>query len=761
MPIISNLKSLVTATAETLIPVVDVAETPDQTKKATLGTISQFILSNLGTLGIATTTTAGVIKIGTGLQGSVDGTLSVKNTQSFDQLTITGNTDTVNPNVGSLVVSSGLGVGGNFAVQGNLYLGDVTQTLSFFPYTSTNFSKIFVRPSLDINASQQVTSDDDLSFNRLLDGVYSLNNPALDGNLPFILQHYDNTTTGIIVIPTNLISAGSTATSAFNGAVILTAGDQASNKVNTYIRVGGNTAGQADVKIRANQTYVGTGTNSNSTTTGALVIEGGIGIGQDIIIGGNTYVQQGIYMQGHLVSTATNIPIASVSVLGGIKVGANLEIDPVTGILNATTATLNVQDPTLQINRAETQPYVSTGTQVAGIAIIRGPDINNVAFFGLDDSSFINTPSTSTRGIYVFAVANQITGIRSNYIRVSTSTNELNIFGLDNPSAVISVIGTTNYENQVIDDDHIPNKKFVTDYFATTATSGNLGTVKIGSGITADPDGTINVVPYTLNSATDTILGGVKIGAGINITYDGTISVNLPANTQTSNLSILNQGLLIYSTVTTLDFVGQGVSAANIGSTVTVTISSTPNLNVQNEGTTLTNTASSINFVGPGVDATVSGNNVTVTISGTSFNGGTVSGATQFTDTTESNSTLTGAVTIAGGIGVGKSISVGSNITAQTITATTTVSAQDINVVNTVTALSFQSTSAATPEIYSASNLNLAAVGRVQVSQSPFKVWSITSSTRDTIVASNGDIIYNNETHKFQGYANGAWVDLH
>lgn len=37
----------------------------------------------------------------------------------------------------------------------------------------------------------------------------------------------------------------------------------------------------------------------------------------------------------------------------------------------------------------------------------------------------------------------------------------LNIFGSDNPTSVLSVAGTLNYEDNVIDDDDIPNKKYV------------------------------------------------------------------------------------------------------------------------------------------------------------------------------------------------------------------------------------------------------------------------------------------------------------
>jgi hypothetical protein len=50
----------------------------------------------------------------------------------------------------------------------------------------------------------------------------------------------------------------------------------------------------------------------------------------------------------------------------------------------------------------------------------------------------------------------------------------------------------------------------------------------------------------------------------------------------------------------------------------------------------------------------------------------------------------------------------------------------------------------------------------VIVENSPLKLGLFTTTQRGTIISpANGMLIYNSTTNKFQGYANGAWVDLH
>jgi hypothetical protein len=71
----------------------------------------------------------------------------------------------------------------------------------------------------------------------------------------------------------------------------------------------------------------------------------------------------------------------------------------------------------------------------------------------------------------------------------------------------------------------------------------------------------------------------------------------------------------------------------------------------------------------------------------------------------------------------------------------------------------FQSTGAGTAEIVSEGAIDLTAGTRVQLTQSPIKLASLTQSQIDALAANDGDMVYNTTTNKIQGRANGVWED--
>jgi hypothetical protein len=85
----------------------------------------------------------------------------------------------------------------------------------------------------------------------------------------------------------------------------------------------------------------------------------------------------------------------------------------------------------------------------------------------------------------------------------------------------------------------------------------------------------------------------------------------------------------------------------------------------------------------------------------------------------------------------------------------------DLSVGGFLTASAFAISSVGTPEIESATNINLTAGNAVVITTSSFRLATFTDAQTGSITAQNGDMIYNSTAHKFMGYASGSWVQLH
>ena len=215
-----------------------------------------------------------------------------------------------------------------------------------------------------------------------------------------------------------------------------------------------------------------------------------------------------------------------------------------------------ISDNIIMLNSGEPNNYVTR--QTSGIMISRGNSdspVNAAAILYNDTENWTsvytigtatNLLSSSNQGVFDFTSAQVGSAIRINAIRIYDSTatsivgkSRLNIFGSENPLSVLSVSGTSNYENNIYDDDDIPNKKYVDNRYSSGTNVAKSMVVGTSAIRLLDPNdvtdsglfysGTPQVV-VTLGTTTNvalTLIGNSAAFSGLTLS-SSTISVNNP-----------------------------------------------------------------------------------------------------------------------------------------------------------------------------------------------------------------------------------------
>jgi len=146
-----------------------------------------------------------------------------------------------------------------------------------------------------------------------------------------------------------------------------------------------------------------------------------------------------------------NLDVGPPSAGGQVLISANLVVEGDT--LTVEAENLNVKDNIIQLNFGEAGAGVSL--RYSGLQIDRGTLSPASLFWDENDDSFnLATGSPET-------TFNYDTTLRLKKITTDTVSPDLELIGYG--TGVITVAGTVNYENQVTDDDDVPNKKYVDD----------------------------------------------------------------------------------------------------------------------------------------------------------------------------------------------------------------------------------------------------------------------------------------------------------
>ena len=171
---------------------------------------------------------------------------------------------------------------------------------------------------------------------------------------------------------------------------------------------------------------------------------------------------------------------------------------------NINSEELNIADNIITVNNGETGVGITENT--AGLRADRGSASD--ALFVFDETLSWTDPITDTlvTGLWKFAKTNgEVVGIQTNAI--NTNGGDLNLINAG--TGVISVTGTNNYEDNLSDDDHIPNKKYVDDEIVTALTNTFQRRIEEGTTtksfvevrdveVSGDPEG--SVINFTLDN---------------------------------------------------------------------------------------------------------------------------------------------------------------------------------------------------------------------------------------------------------------------
>lgn len=146
-----------------------------------------------------------------------------------------------------------------------------------------------------------------------------------------------------------------------------------------------------------------------------------------------------------------NLDVGPPTAGGQVIISANLIVEGDT--LTVEAENLNVKDNIIQLNFGETGSGVSL--RYSGLQIDRG-SLDSASFFWDENDDSFNLATGSPTSTF-----NYNTTLRLKKITTDTASPDLELIGYGD--GVITVAGTNDYENQVTDDDDIPNKKYVDD----------------------------------------------------------------------------------------------------------------------------------------------------------------------------------------------------------------------------------------------------------------------------------------------------------
>ena len=527
-------------------------------------------------------------------------------------------------NFGELGLTVGVGTHGNGG--GRLFAGDPSNnslTVGGRYYTDL----LSIAPGLVEGQTNPTTASNGfvavLDQNRKVD-QWNVDNIRIDGNIISSTNtdgdiNLDPNGTGEIIIPDD---------------TFLTFGTSQDSKIE-YDENGTDQLTFTGADIRINIT-----TESTTKDTGALIVEGGVGIEKNLNVGGSVDIDLDLNVDGSDITTNQtlfNLLNTTATNVNAFGAATNLVVGATSGIATIRNATVDL-DGDLNIDGGDVTTNLTAFRLLNATA-------TNIDAFGAATALVIG----ATSGI---ATINNptVVGTQATQNLYNTTATTVNAFGAATAVNLGANSGTLTVGNPTV-----VGTQATQNLYNTTATTvnafGDASTIGIGSAsatLTLRPNTVVGVnATQNLYNTTATTVNAFGAATAVNLgANSGTLTVGNPTVVGTQATQNL------YNTVaTTVNFAGDG-TAVTIGATTgTATIRnqslSVPNATTLNLGST--SSVTSVTFP---------------STPNTSF--------VSIAATTNATSTTTGALRVAGGVGILKDVHIGGtlNITGSQTTLT-------------------------------------------------------------------------------------------
>ncbi len=462
----------------------------------------------------------------------------------------TGTTNASSTITGALVVSGGVGIGGNLYVGGNLF-ANVSGSSS----SSTNVATV----ATNLNAAHYLTFVDSNNAATAFELLYTTSSVSFNpnnGNLTVGGSIYGGATLFITgVVATSSVSAGSlisTGTLQVTGLSTLGETTATTTRVQTLTSYG-------DVDIQS-------ATLSSSTTTGALKVAGGVGIGEDLFVGQKI---TGLLPNGELLSLGntsdgTDKYISIKSLYGSMEIGRNGNTNAYINT-NMAVGTFDISHNAtkIQINASNEvvipQTTVASSTNSGALKVAGGVGIGGNLYAGGD--LYVGGNEVLTGDLAVNG--GDITTTETTASIFNSNATTVNFVGA---GTAITIGATTGYTA-------IRNLTTITD--TTNATSHLTGALQVRGGVGISGALWVN---QTLRVVSNSTLGNVsaavttatqlQVNGTANITGVLSVTETQDSNATTNGALRVSGGVGIAKNITAGGAITVGVTAAATTGTV-------------------------------------------------------------------------------------------------------------------------------------------------------------------------------------------------